>query len=562
MAETDASHHGTSSIIGDVPLVPWNAEGLASLCGALQRNDPNVTRISTRELQWIDEGYGRDLGRALQRNTVVSEIELFLPHMAASKMQLAHIDNNMNRKPKLIAERTSSLIHWMERSLSLRKVKICNGNFRIDMLLEKILDALAENGSIQSFESDRLHVSLSLFAPFLQASTSLKILKLCTTFDGNDDDIEAVAQAVGALRLLEVLTIGASQIDPFLRHVHASPAFSTTLRELTLNYWSPAETEFEPNVLCQLLSDWNCQLQFLGLIEVTFDEDNWTLLSSAMLRSNPSSLLRTLYLESAYFWEEAASLFLRDMQSHPLPLQQQPAQPRHQEEPQPQLHCIHDLRLALCTLDTPRRAMKIGTMLCGSALKCLSLDLFNLRRSQDFFDVLTAQASVIYLQSMELRNADATTLRRLAPYIAATVHLRDLTVHLDYAFHGVVPVPLVFLSSLRCNGSLHNVDISSNGVIPNDACLRRIQTYTTRNRVLPELMTTTSFRSTANRRRPRNDAEPEAVVVASTSSAGAFPTMGAVAEHAPLMAPNTFLKAFLAASESLVLEANSSGDEA
>lgn len=258
----------------------------------------------------IDQGCGRDLGHALQRNTVVVTIDLSPVHLVASETELER--NDMTRQPKLIAERMELLLHWMEHSCSLRAVVLYTGwrEPLAGMLLEKILDALAKHKNIRFFESQTSEVSLSVLTPFLQANTSLQSLKIraytCPEAD-TDDIFEESARAVGAMYKLEVLLIATRQIDPFLRHLQTSAAFNTTLRGLTLDFteptrlWVDSVNQFSAIVLCQVLSDRSCRLERLELRNVRFDEQTWTLLSSALLWSNPSSLLRTLVLDGVEF---------------------------------------------------------------------------------------------------------------------------------------------------------------------------------------------------------------------------------------------------------------------
>jgi hypothetical protein len=529
-----------------------------SMCGALQRNDPKVHCVRTKNESCTGSSrsapccYGQRLGDALQYNTVVTEIELDVSDMLSKRdKRMGTIDS------------TARLLQWMTQSPSLQSVTLCgDGGFAYGkrryviverLLLQGLLAALAQNSNIRAVELNISHLPLSLFAEYIATVTTLNGPRLSTLkihvkswsaalFRDHADSsslIENVALAMAGLSNLQVLQlhVGAA-IEPVLQKMSTwlSRALSS-LRELSLNLYSNESV----TGLCSLLPHMP-KLQLLGLASCTVIE--WWSMVALALQSSPS--VQSLTLHKCIFSQGEAPRVLRDLLCS-------------------ERHRIVNLRLDSCIFlyqeNRPDFAVEMAVMIsCCTKLESLAIRNCTMKyfNSAGFFSILASTTNkdsnrLCSLHIDGMQHPDA--LVHVSPYVTSTGQLRHLTlgVKMDPVRHckrqgPQLQVPAPFLAALRCNSSLYSVKMHCDGnnsldLLHGNKAARLIEATTLRNRLLPGLLQASL------------DGEADGNTSLSTSSAS--PTLCLVVQQAHQTAPRALLKGFLATVDTFGLAPSS-----
>jgi hypothetical protein len=549
------------------------------LCEAIRSNDPKVTRICTDRVD-LPYAYGRRLCAAFcNSNSVVTELNLNLAHFLSKTEEKA-----------LTTKAATPLLDWIKSTSSLRTVRLScssghNASFHhLDaaesLLAHRLLQAMAQNSGIQTVDSElklRSHVWTEYLSSH-NAASHLQSLKLTVwTYQGHEDS-ESLARAIGALSALRVLTHFGKHVEPILHHLHSS---LSKLKELSIDFSSSYSRSNESTVdhLCTVLCAAN-ELTTVTLQNLQLSREYWKKISAA-LSSNPS--IATLKLVRCAFSDEAATkMFLKHMKS---PLGSQTSAP----PPVGKLHLVGcQFKFpplppsAQPQLDdsvrniipVPRSShVALARMLRGSGLEHLTVDKETMDQYMSpgayyrekpcelrtFGNALTQKGqevdspSAVRLRSLDLPKFDGNHLHQLSRYLMNTVHLEHLTVDAHRLQQGRFlrdsnrfVIPDRFLSILRANGSLHQVDFKDSCRQENRPfeCFERIiEAIATRNRLLPQLLPASFLEKDID-----DDNDSNGAPVASAKKRLSV-TLCQAAQQAPRLAPNNVLKGLLAASD-------------
>jgi hypothetical protein len=190
------------------------------LCGALERNDPNVTSVSTaaliRENPEPDddfEDFARRLSTAIDGNTVVSHFDLDLSFILDSS------DDDS------VSGAAAPLMDWIQKSPALRSVRLlrtmilqfANLNDRAlascpEAVVRSVLRAMALNPHIRELRSDLYDFPWPLLADYLTRNKMLETLWLDGSQVANEArDLEATARAIESLTALGELSLPAEE---------------------------------------------------------------------------------------------------------------------------------------------------------------------------------------------------------------------------------------------------------------------------------------------------------------------------------------------------------------
>lgn len=450
-------------------LAPRNAAEFDALCASLRRNDPSNERVSVDAMVDVEEGYGHQLGVALRDNTVVSVLAM---NLVGYESHLSNQDGG-------------PLLEWISTSPSLQSVQLFavpttgdQSEASVVAIQQRILVAVAANPGISKFKSSVWNFPLADYTVYWTNATWLESLDI--NVDGNEDTneqaVDVAAQAIAALPNLRVLSIEAMNIRPFLRRLQAT----TRLLDLTVSFRDFARPNADNVQLLTTVWSNNPELQRVGLADMKLDDNCWQEIEQA-LSSHPS--ITQVYMNHCYI-TVAAGMALVDYMGWN-------AQP------------IRDLNFSNCTLlhvTHPSMAM----MLCGdSPVRHFTLDMDTVcahlqpALGTEFFATLRVNAATVRLESLTLKRINHEVLLDLAGCLPQLRHLRKLTFQ-----HGRVGRILslpdgeqetaareAFLSSVRRNGSLHEICIEPGGEhFQEGRTWRFIKACTDRNRFVPQVM--------------------------------------------------------------------------
>jgi hypothetical protein len=565
-----------------------------SLCAKIRRNDASLTIVQTNRAacDMVRSGYGRRFSAAFSDgNSVVTELDLNLAHFLSP----AECNNGTTKAAE-------PLLQWIRTTHSLKTVKFSCSTRRqrhhphvheaLDpterLLVERILQAMAQSASIQTVETHLLTNPVPMWTTYLSsesAATHLQSLRIVVERTSRENG-EALARAIGALVNLQVLehrgAFGGLMLQQLVSHA--------ALRDLTVNLHfmrasaaaAAAASSNRMDVLCCVLSTCT-RLESVTLTSLDLLDETWPLIAAA-LQSNPSKIAN-LKLNGCHLSKKAWSLLTRYFRENcgfwgcnasSLNTPRRPFK----------LHLIH------CRFTLPNGTTSahetIGQMLRGSKLEHLTVDLPTL--SQRFGDALprdieigelhrfctamskasssnkasSAETQPIQLPSLQLDGLECRDLPHLSRYLSSTTHLRHLRVEarrtnfLCVHDHWFL-LPRGFLAILRRNGSLESVeirDVKHKQLRPGNS--RVMEAIATRNRLLPQLLPAAFLEKdvTGN----GNDANHGAPAQRSAASAKKrlSVTLCQAAQQAPRMAPNNVLKGLLAARDNSIGSTTSS----
>jgi hypothetical protein len=421
------------------------------LCKCLERNDPNVVDVNLT----ADDGpldCGPRLGAALQNNTVVTTLSLLLSRLLSGKKQ---------NGPEEMMKSVALLLQFLQTSLSLQTVALFFYRDS-DALAEMILNAMIRNSVIKALKwnAKDFH-SLPLLTNFLLAkATSLTKLDVYYSYDpmaeidyelmagsvrrtlggnvGPPEEallpevatMEAAAQAVAALFPLESLTLHLGlNVELFMLPLVGHHALCTLTVQWVRRDYDCNYTE-GMNALFQVLS--TCaNLQHVILMQWVFVQDEWrTLVQGVQGRVFQQILpLDKLVLRHCYFGANVACTMFARDMAS--------GQGAGVVDPQAAYPCsVATLKLVNCTFATGNQH--------------------------------------------ELN---------MTAFLSTTVRLH--TLELSWM---TFPMPRHFIAALRENGSLTSVKINDGGNhTPGGAVGRYISAITTRNQMVPQLLTNASF---------------------------------------------------------------------
>jgi hypothetical protein len=259
--------------------------------------------------------------------------------------------------------------------------------------------------------------------------------------------------------------------------------FSTALTAMTFNFsniswahdWAKSPVALIPKTFGRLPN-----LKSVTIVRYTLDASSWTAIATG-LQSNDS--ITELSLLDTDFTKEALDLFLVHMQSS------------DDDDTAASRQYIRRLTLNK-HLDTRfERFVAIAHMFCRSLLQHIHVGLNVWYRLDEFFAILAATPPV-HLRSLTISSRRGAVLPAIAPFVAATsthVHLEELEIKIDNE-HNDFSVPRVdtFVSSLYRNGNLQRVKVAFADPRNNPLARheRLIQSISTRNRLLPRLVST------------------------------------------------------------------------
>jgi hypothetical protein len=465
---------------------PNDGLSFQELCAAIKRSDPAVTRVSARRFEGhVGTSRLLELGTILWNNgggnSIVSEIDFHPRNLSPETSQSAQVPAESTSDDDSTAESHPFLLWIKQGAPSLTAVRLISESVTEVDVLERVMRALAGNPSICMFEAVDFEFPLPILTEYLtsaHAPSSLQRLKFEVSYHVterlSEPEWQAPAQAIGALSKLEELELSGFCLSPMMYWWPTALSLPASLRRLTIkdeSQWKPYKS---------FCDSWAAlrHLEHVELHSLRIDDaEMWNVLESA-LQSTPS--LSSLHLFRALFLDEAVRHFVSYMGSND-------ASRQH----------VRRLQLSYCVLrettnGNPPRPVRpyyiLGGMLCGSLLEHVSLDVATLHNVANFLHILTANASILRLQSLKLLDFNtANVLPSASEFVAVTAHLRCLI--LDFRSSDIEHNALrTFVTSLRSNASLNSVQLQCNGstLDLDDRNARRIQSVTTRNRLLPE----------------------------------------------------------------------------
>jgi hypothetical protein len=216
------------------------------LCEALRQSDPTVTRVLVPMSEY-PHSIGHRLGTALRGNAIINEIRLHLGRFREDRLR-EYQKYSTDEAYAASQSEIEPLLAWLRSSPSLTTVKLDDwgeynalGTGLVSLVLQELLQAMAENPfGIQSLVADTPFLPLSDWTEYLletrssSATRRLQSLSIYMTAQASDLELEAAAQAIGALVTLEVLLLRGNRLDPILRRLQETPL--PLLRELTMRH--------------------------------------------------------------------------------------------------------------------------------------------------------------------------------------------------------------------------------------------------------------------------------------------------------------------------------------
>lgn len=501
---------------------------LLHVCAAFRRNDPTLDKISTPcWLPW-PHGFLRPLGEALLNNTVVFELELnmherfFWPHDAGD-MQESDI--------VAAAREAEPLLQYIRSSATLRNIRlydqrcICFEKPVFHWLCRHILKAIAENPCIEVLDV-KGPLPMQEFVDLLSSSLTVRLLDLdveSLNYFGDTDHSPTtkplVIQALRANQSLETLRLSVwDELSSFWSNdVLSSLVSHPKLQciELHGRIYSPSIQKTLTLVIQQ-----STTLEHVVLDHFTVGKKSWKKFVKALeLNSN----IRRLTLDDCSFpGKKAAEGFIRAFRAMRQSGDSDIA--AAQEFVEVSLRCGHFNGKVMADVlaqiwkgpAAPRRTRQNGYFFMRLSSLCR---------------YCAATGGRCDVNDVARQLPHATHLRALS------THERDLsTCSCNGDFN-----PDAFVQGVRCNGSLHTVDVK---VVTWPSLgyrrVRSIEAYCERNRVAPQLL--------SKRFDNKDDSHGPEQQQAAALHVQIFPPVFATIMPAWKMAPTTLLIGLTAAA--------------
>jgi hypothetical protein len=175
------------------------------ILNAVRNNDGDTTMVVVCEYSW-PVGYGRELGEALQHNTVVSTLVLCVNEMVDSIKEANHYKDNMGMRIEVCQGFTDKscnpryldayfgsatlLFRYIQTSMTLHTVVLREGRYPANPVTDYIrklcVTAVARNPHLTKFQCD-MKLPAEPFAFLLSTAPSLTCLCLdMSHFEGQD----------------------------------------------------------------------------------------------------------------------------------------------------------------------------------------------------------------------------------------------------------------------------------------------------------------------------------------------------------------------------------------
>jgi hypothetical protein len=480
----------------------------------LRCNDPKENFPMASEQGW-PLGYGRQLGEALQNNTVVDTIWLNVNDILDIREEMDLFGNYLLGKevyahgfdPRHLDSYigSSKLLHqFLQISASLRTVLLKMGrsesHFLTDHLRDLLVTAVARNPHITKFQFDTW-ISPDSFSYLLSATQSITHLYFQVRhFDAQD-------------AYHDTIMINAMVSNRTLRHLLLSDIEQPALAQAIVSQLATHAS----NSALQCLSIQPCYLSIMPVLEALpsllresskleevvltfhfFDDLSWQQMYEALLAA---PTLKKLTLCDCIFGRKGTSKFVEIMSQRALP----EADDFALREARDGAGWSGELRLVLDDKDRMFTGTDFASVIAGiltnrsPAVHILHLDIVSsLLDEQDesdwFFEDLMLQEheedSEIKLPCLRMHNLHEKELPYLIDLLPRATHLRELTIFSVYKWNGKDLKRHAFLPAVHANGSLHQVAVGAHDQRPfmTPAQWRFARACTDRNRVVPTLL--------------------------------------------------------------------------
>jgi hypothetical protein len=463
---------------------------------AVRNNNADTTEIVVCEYAW-PVGYGRELGEALQHNTVVSTLVLCVNEIVDSIEEMKYYKDNLDAGVLVCRGFTEKdfnpcyldgyfggatlLFRYIQTSVALRVVDLREGRYPSNPVTDYIhklcLMAMARSPHLTKFQCG-MKLPAEPLAYLLSTAPSLTCLCLdMSHFAGHD------AQAVGGIAegLASNKTLQEVELH-YMRDTNLAQAIVLrlathpieTLKTFNVGGFMVG-TVPAPAALPEMVRS-SSALEKMALSNLSFHDDFWKSMHEA-LQASPS--FKRLFLYDCVFAHGATVEFLTTMHA-PLPSV-------HKLKAAPKSDTTSaDIGAASSLVGWPRGGelhlsldqqdrmfhgatwakIVAGLLNVGAApLSMLSLNidsdsLYGQSKSYWFFHYLVDQDhSEIHLPCLHMNNLHSKEWPFLVDCLPRTAKLRELKIGSVYEYNDRRINPNSFLAALRANGSLHVIAV-------------------------------------------------------------------------------------------------------
>jgi hypothetical protein len=534
--------------------------------GAVRNNDADTTEVVVCEHTW-PVGYGRELGEALQHNTVVSTLVLCVNEIVDAIEEFKDFKANLEagvdvwqginddgfnpRYLDVYFGGATLLFRYIQTSVALRVVDLREGRYPAspvaDYIRKLCLTAMARNPHLTKFQCG-MKLPAEPLAYLLSTTPSLTCLCLdMSHYVGQDAQAHSViAEGLASSKALKELELhymrDANLAQAIVLRLATHPI--ETLKTFNMGGFMVG-TVPAPDALPQMVRS-SRALEKMALSYLSFHDNFWQSMHEAL---QASLSFKRLFLYDCVFDYEATTEFLTTMHA-PLPSVLKLKATTKNDTASADIGAgsslvgwprSGELHLAL---DQQSRmfngatwaSIVAGLLIDGAApLSMLSLhidsdSLYGQTKSSWFFRYLVDQnRSEIHLPCLHMNNLHGKDWPFLVECLPRTAKLRELKIVSVYE-HNDRPInPNSFLAALRANGSLQVIAVGEDDederpfMAP--AQWRYARACVERNRVVPTLLGS------------------------ETVTPALVPRLFAAAHAAPRAAPSVLFQGLLAAAD-------------
>jgi hypothetical protein len=456
-------------------------------------NDADTTDVVVCEYAW-PVGYGRELGEALQRNTVVSMLVLCVNEIVDSIEEAKHYKDNMEMRIEVCQGFTDQgfnpryldvysggatlFFRYIQTSVALRALVLREGKYPsnpvTDFICKLCVTAVARNPHLTKFQCD-MKLPAVPFAYLLSTAPSLTCLCLdMSLFEGQDAQADGViAEGLASNKTLTDIELysmrGTNLAQAIVSRLGTHPI--PTLKTFNMEGFF-VQTVAAPEALPEMVRS-STALEKLALSFLSFHDDFWQSMHEAL---HASQSMKRLSLTDCVFDYEPTMDFMHTPLLSPLKLKAALKSDTANADIGAatsiggwsrggELHLTLDEMEGMFSGATWARVIA-GLLIDGAApLSMLSLNIdsdsvYEQTKSDWFFRYLAHRdLSEIHLPCLHMNYVHGKDWPFLVKCLPASAKLRELKIGNVYK-HNENPInPNSFLAALRANGSLHVIAI-------------------------------------------------------------------------------------------------------